>query len=126
MRVFLVGLVLACGPLVLALFSCVSLLRMSGRGGLESSSLCATGAVTISSGYAAYIFLRYSLGPPLNLPVWKDPEILHLAMCFFLGPIGFILSAIAGGRGAPRRVVLPLMVASVVLFLVGLLATAAV
>ncbi|GGA60767.1 hypothetical protein GCM10011507_10380 [Edaphobacter acidisoli] len=75
----------------------------------------------VVSGYAAYTFLYYSLKPPLNLPPWKDPETLDLGLLFLLGPIGIILTVIAAARGASKSVVVPLIVASAILFLVGLL-----
>lgn len=125
MQVPVTGLAITCGPLVLALASCASLFRLRGNKP-QPSALWATGTVTIYSAYAAYAFLRYSVGPPLDLPPWKDPETLDLALCFLLGPIGFVLSIFAGVRGASKWVVIPLVMASVVLFLVGLVAGASV
>ena len=117
----LVPLLLTCGPLVLASLSCASLFRMRLTGPLRPSALWAVGSVMLFAAYAAYTFLHYSLKPPLNLPPWRDPETLDLALLFFLAPVGFVLTVIAGVRGASKWVVVPLIAASMILFLIGLL-----
>ena len=80
----------------------------------------------VFSGLAAFIYIHYTLNPPPNLPPWKDPETLDLGLLFLLGPAGFILALNAGQRGASRWVVVPLLAASSVLFLLGLLEGASV
>ena len=59
--------------------------------------------------------------PSPYLPPWKDPETLDLALLFLLAPLGIVSTVVAGLRGASKWVVVPLVVALVVLFLVGLL-----
>jgi hypothetical protein len=122
MQIDIVPLTLTCSPLLLAAFSCAMLLRLlqSGRRP-RPSSLIAIGGNLLIAGYAACIFFRYSMVPPLHLPAWKDPETLDLGLLFLLAPAGFGLAIHAGVRGGSKWVVIPLIVGSVILFLVGLL-----
>ena len=53
--------------------------------------------------FAAGTFVYCEFRPPSHhLPPWEDPEILFLALLFLLAPIGMILGAVAGARGAPK------------------------
>lgn len=76
--------------------------------------------------YAAYIFVYYTMKPSPDLPPWKDPETLDLALLFLLAPIGLVSTVIAGVRGVSKWTVVPLVAALLVLFFVGLLEGASV
>jgi hypothetical protein len=96
------------------------------RGDVRKLALGAVVGAWLITAYAGYIFLRYSVRPSPDLPPWKDPETLGLALLFLLAPIGFVSTIIAGLRGASRRVVIPLVAALLILFFVGLLEGASV
>lgn len=126
MRLFLVPLCLTCGPAVLSSFALVRGLKEYNSGRLRAFPLSAVCGIWLITAYAAYTFLRYTLRPAPDLPPWKDPQTLDLALLFLLAPIGFLLALIAGLRGATRWVIVPLVAALLVLFFVGLLEAASV
>jgi hypothetical protein len=72
-------------------------------------------------------FLYYELRPLSHfVPPWQDPEILQLGLLFLLAPIGMILGVVAGVRGAPKWLIGIVEVASLPLFIVGIMAGSAV
>ncbi|HEY4358776.1 MAG TPA: hypothetical protein VGN16_23715 [Acidobacteriaceae bacterium] len=121
MQLPLVPLLLTCSPFVLASWSCASLFRQRRSGRRQAFTLWAVGAVMLFAGYSACVFHYYSLKPTAYLPPWEDPETLYLALLFLLGPLGFVLTVIAGVRGASKWTVIPLLAASMILFLAGVL-----
>jgi len=90
-------------------------------GKVATSVLWTVGCVFLITAYAAYAFLRYTGRPHPYLPPWKDSATLGLAPLFFVAPVGMALSVFAGIGGASRRVVVPLLLAMLSLFLVGVL-----
>jgi hypothetical protein len=127
MPFFLVPTLLTCGPAALSALAFVRALKEHRSARIQRSALWAVGGVVLITAYAAYTFVHYTLKPPPDSPPpWQDPETLDLAMLFFLAPVGLIFAVIAGVRGASKRVVAPLIVALLVLFLVGLLEGASV
>jgi|GEM_PF-3007232 len=126
MRLLFVPLLLTCGPALLSTFAMLRAAKDYRAGQLRSLPLWAVGSAWLVTGYAAYIFLYYTLKPSPGLPPWKDPETLHLGLLFLLAPVGLIATAIAGVRGASRWTVLPLLAALLVLFFVGVLEGASV
>src|SRR5580704_13146302 len=120
MRLLLVPLLLVCGPAALSTFALVRALNEYRSGQLRAFPLLLVGGAWLISAYAALIFLRYTVKPSPYLPPWKDPETLDLALLFLLAPLGIVSTVVAGLRGASKWVVVPLVVALVVLFLVGL------
>ena len=126
MRLLVVPFLLTCGPAVLSTFALIRALKDYRSGRLRVFPLWAVCGAWLVTVYAAYNFLRYTVKPSPYLPPWKDPETLDLALLFLLAPLGIVSTVVAGLRGASKRVVVPLVVALVVLFLVGLLEGASV
>lgn len=121
MRLLVVPLLLTCGPAALSTVAIVKAIKDYRSGQLRAFPLWAIGAAWLITAYAACTFLRYTIKPPPDLPPWKDPETLDLALLFLLAPIGLVSTVIAAKRGASRWTVIPIIVALLVLFLVGLL-----
>ncbi len=117
----LVPLLFTCCPLFLASSACLSLVRRHKTERPRLSAILATRIVFAIAGYAAFVFLRYSLKSLPYLPPWKDPQTLSLALLFFTAPVGFELTMVAAAQGASKWIVLQLIAASALLFLVGLL-----
>ncbi len=115
----IIALLLTCGPLLLTAFSFVLTVKGHKNGQAKWAALLSVGSVLLIATYAAFTFIRYTL-KPTGLPPWKDPETLDLAMLFFLA-VGFALTAVAGWNGAPKLAWIPLVVALLALFLVGVL-----
>jgi hypothetical protein len=69
--------------------------------------------------------LYYELRPPHFLPPWQDPEILQLGLLFLLAPIGMIVGLVALVRGAPKWLIGIVEIASLPLFVVGIMAGSA-
>ena len=89
--------------------------------------LIALSVVSLNAAFAAGSFLYYHFRPPSSsLPPWEDPQILTFSLFFFFAPIGMILGLIAAARGGPKWLTWLVEVASVPLFLIGLMAGAAV
>ena len=87
-------------------------------------ALVALGIVSANGALAAGTFLYYELRPPSHLPPWQDTEILQLGLLFLLAPVGMILGVVAGIQGAPKWLICIVEIASVPLFVVGLMAGA--
>jgi hypothetical protein len=85
-----------------------------------TATLAVFGAFLIAA-YSAYIFIYYTLKPSPELPPWKDPMTLDLAMLLLLAPVGLIFSFWAAMTGASKWVVIPLLSALLVLGVVGCL-----
>jgi hypothetical protein len=126
MHPILIPLLLTCGPATLSSLAVVRTVKEYRGGQLRMLPLTAVGGAWLITAYAAYTFLRYTVSPSPDLPPWKDPETLDLALLFLLAPVGLAFTVIAGRRGASKWVVIPLVVALMVLFLVGLLEGASV
>jgi hypothetical protein len=126
MRLLIVPLVLTCGPALLSTFALVRTLKDYRGGRIGPFPACAVVGAWLVTAYAAYVFLRYTVKPSPDLPPWKDPETLELGLLFLLAPLGLISTIAAGVRGSSRWVVVPLVVAMLVLFLVGVLEGASV
>lgn len=121
MKVSVVPLLLTCGPAVLSTFALLKSLRNYKNHELRALPLGMIGGAWIISVYAAYILVRYTVNPTPDLPPWKNPETLDLALLFLLAPLGFVFTVIAGLRGASKAVVTSLSVALLILFAVGIL-----
>ena len=121
-----VPFLLTCGPFVFSTFALARGLRAYKTGQLRAFPLWMAGTAWLITAYAAYTFVRYTLAPAPNLPPWKDPQTLNLALLFLLAPIGVVATVISGVRGATRWVVLPLLAAMLVLFFVGVLESSSV
>ena len=126
MRLLLVPLCLTCGPAVISTLALAKSVKEYVSGQLRALPMAAISGGWLITAYAAYTFLRYTMKSTPDLPPWKDPETLDLALLFLLAPIGLVLTVVAGRRGASRWVVIPLVAALLVLFLVGLLAATSV
>lgn len=126
MRLLVVPFVLTCGPTVLSTFALVKAFNDYRKGQLRPLPMWAVGGAWLITVYAAYIFVYYTMKPSPDLPPWKDPETLDLALLFLLAPIGLVSTVIAGVRGVSKWTVVPLVAALLVLFFVGLLEGASV
>jgi hypothetical protein len=120
----LIPYLLTCGPFVLMLAAWIRLFWT--RQWPRPIALIALGIASANATFAAHTFLYYHLKPSPWLPPWQDPEVLNLALLFFLAPISIVVGLIAGGRGAPKWLVWAVQIASVPLFLIGILACVAV
>jgi hypothetical protein len=90
-------------------------------------ALAALGVTTANAIFASTLLLYYSLRPPdPSLPPWKDPEILNLGFLFLFAPIGAVLGFFSIKHGTPRWLTWLIEATSATLFIVGLLAAAAV
>jgi hypothetical protein len=114
----IVPLLLTCGPFVLALFAGWRFWREKQSRPLSGFTIWAVCIVIANAAYAAFTFLRYSLWPS-NLPPWKDPGTLHLALLFLTAPFGIIVCVLAALRGAALRLIWILLIASLILSFVG-------
>ncbi len=95
--------------------------------GLQIWTLLALIVVSANAIYALSLYVHFSLHPtPSSLPPWKDPETLDFGLLFLSAPLGIVAGIVAGLRGAQKWLIAMLMLASVSLFLLGLLASAAV
>lgn len=114
-----------CGPLVFTFAAWTKLYRARQRGWPPLIGLVALSIVSANTIFAASSFFYYR-SRPSSLPPWQDPEILTLALLFFLAPIGMIIGFIAAAHGTQKWLIWLMEIASVPLFLVGLLACATV
>jgi hypothetical protein len=105
---------------VLALFAGWRFWREKQSRPLSGFTIWAVCIVVANAAYAAFTFLRYSLWPS-NLPPWKDPETLDLALLFLTAPFGIIICVLAALRGASMRLIGMLLIASLILLFVGLM-----
>ena len=119
---------LTCGPFVLTLAAWMRLYVARKRESPHplALALVALGIVSANGALAAGTFLYYELRPPSHLPPWQDPEILHLGLLFLLAPVGMVLGVVAGIHGAPKWLICVVEIASVPLFVVGVMAGVAV
>jgi hypothetical protein len=118
---------LTCGPLVLTLAAWVKLYWTRQGQWPRPVALIALSVVSLNAALAAGLFVYYHFEPSSpSLPPWQDPEILNFGLLFLLAPIGMVIGFIAAARGAPKWLICVLEIASVPLFVVGLLASAAV
>jgi hypothetical protein len=126
MQLLVVPLLLTCGPVLLSTFSAAKTIKDYRKGQLQALPLWAVGGAWLIAGYAAYVFLYYTIKPSPDLPPWKDPETLDLGLLFLLAPVGLVAAVVAGLRGASRWAVVSLVAAMLVLFFVGLIEGASV
>jgi hypothetical protein len=120
MSLRIVPLLLTCGPLVLALFAGWRFWREKQSRPLSGFTIWAVCIVVANASYAAFTFLHYSLWPS-NLPPWKDPGTLHLALLSLTAPFGIIVCVLAALSGAAMRLIGMLLIASLILSFVGLM-----
>ena len=83
--------------------------------------MVALSIVSANAVYAAVTFLYYTFKPSPDLPPWKDPETLDLALLFLTAPIGIIASVVAAVRVGPKWLIVILITASAILMLVGMM-----
>jgi hypothetical protein len=122
----LIPCLLTCGPLLLTLGAWIKLYLTRRAQWPRLIALVSLGIATVSATLAAGTFLYYEFRPPSELPPWKDPETLNLALLALLAPIGMILGLVAGIRGAPKWLICIVEIASLPLLVVGFFASAAV
>jgi len=118
--------ILTCGPLLLTLAAWMRL-YWAPRDQRHALALLALGIASANAALACGTFLYYELRPLSHfLPPWQDPEILQLGLLFLLAPIGMILGVVAGVRSAPKWLIGIVELASLPLFVVGIMASSAV
>jgi hypothetical protein len=119
---------LTCGPFVLTLAAWMKLYLARQRQSPQplALALVALSIVSANGALAAGTFSYYQLKPPSQLPPWQDPEILQLGLLGLLAPVGMILGVVAGIHGAPKWLIWIVEIASVPLFVVGVMAGSAV
>jgi hypothetical protein len=117
-----IACILTCGSLLLTLAAWLKL-YWAPRHQRDALALSALAITSANAALACGTFLYYELRPPTRfLPPWQDPEILQLGLLFLLAPIGMILGVVAGVRGAPKWLIGVVEIASLPLFVVGLMA----
>jgi hypothetical protein len=122
-----IAYLLTCGPIVVTVPAWVKLYRARLQQWPRALTLTTLGIVTANAGLAAGTYLYFESRPRSGfLPPWQDPETLQLGMLFLLAPVGMILGAVAGARGAPKWLVWIVEIASLPLLVVGFFAAAAV
>ena len=122
-----IAYLLTCGPIIVTVPAWVKLYRARLQQWPRALTLTTLGIVTANSGLAAGTYLYFESRPRFGfLPPWQDPEILQLGMLFLFAPVGMILGAVAGARGAPKWLVWIVEIASLPLLVVGFFAAAAV
>ncbi len=67
-------------------------------------------------------YLYFALRPYRFVPGWEDPQVLTLGLLFLLAPIGMACGFAAVGRGTPAWLICVIEIASLPLFLVGVMA----
>lgn len=117
----LVPWLLTCGPLALTILAWVTLYRRRRQGWPKRVPMAALCITSANAAYAAFIYLYYSLKPGPDLPPWKDPETLDLAMLFLTAPIGIVVTITAAFLGAPEWLTAVLLLALLTLSLVGVM-----
>lgn len=116
-----VPLLLTCGPLVLTVIAWAVLVWKSRPRWPRPIQLVALSVVSANALYASITFLYYTFKPSPDLPPWKDPETLDLALLFLTAPVGIIVSIVAAVRTGPKWLIALLITASAILTLVGLM-----
>jgi hypothetical protein len=83
-------------------------------------ALAVTSAVTA---YSATLTIYYAIRPvPSSVPGWRNPLVLGMGLLFFLAPIAGILGLVlAGKRAAPGWLIAVIVIASMPLFLLGIM-----
>lgn len=114
----------SCGPAVLTFAAWLKLYlaRQQNRPDLLSTvALAVTTAIAI---YSATVSIYYAFGASTaSLPPWKDPYVLDMGMLFLLAPIGCVLGlVVAGKRAGPAWLIAVIEIASLPLFLLGIMA----
>ncbi len=118
--------IFTCSPLVLILAAWVKVYWAREWKWGNAFALIALSIVTVNAIYGAATLLYYESGPPSHLPPWNDPEILDLGLLSLLAPFGMILGGVAAFTGAPKWLTCIVEIASLPLFVVGLMAGSAV
>ena len=114
--------ILTCGPFVLTLATWLRL-YWAPRDQRHALALLALGIASANATLACGTLLYYELRPLSHfLPSWQDPEILDLGFLFLLAPIAMGLGVVAGICGAPKWLIGIVEVASLPLFIVGIMA----
>lgn len=127
MQVLVVPLCLTRGPAVLSTGALARTFADYRKHRVRLVPLVAVGCAWLITAYAACTFLRYTIhSSAANLPPWKDPETLDLAMLFLLAPIGLVATVIAALHGGSKWAVVLLVVGLLALSFVGLLEGASV
>lgn len=118
-----IGYLLTCGPIVLTVPAWVKLYWARMQQWPRALTIITLAVVTANAGLAAGTYLFFESRPPSGfLPPWRDPETLQLGMLFLFAPVGMILGAVAGARGAPKWLVWIVEIASLPLLVVGFFA----
>lgn len=117
--------VFSCGPLLLTIAAWLKIClarRNRWPSRIAITALTATSAVAI---YSATVSIYYALRPvPPSVPGWQDPFVLDMAMLFFLAPVVGILGVVvAGKRAASAWLIAVIEIASLPLFLLGIMAS---
>lgn len=112
-------------PLVAVLWAWLRVYRRRHTQPVNPPSFIALVIVTANAVLAAGTFVYYRFRAIRSLPPWQDPEILMLALLFFLAPIGMLFGFLAFRRGEKWLVWL-VEITSIWLFLIGCLAGLAV
>jgi hypothetical protein len=114
--------ILTCGPAVITLAAWMRL-YWAPRNQRHSLALLALGFASANAALACGTVLYYEFRPSSHfLPPWQDREILNLGLLFLLAPIAMILGVVAGVRGAPKWLIGIVEIASLPLFVVGVMA----
>lgn len=116
-----VPLILTCGPLALTVAAWAILVWTNRPRWPRPVQLVALSIVSANAVYATVTFLYYTFKPSPDLPPWKDPETLDLALLFLTAPIGIIASIVAAVRAGPKWLTAVLITASAILALVGMM-----
>jgi len=118
---------MTCGPLVLTFAAWMRVYWVRRKQTTHAFGLLALGFASANAILAAGTFLYYELSPPAHfLPPWKDPEILQLGIVGFLALIPMALGVVAAILGAPKWLIGIVEIASLPLFVIGVMAGAAV
>jgi len=121
----LIPYLLTCGPFLLTVAAWAKLYWARQRQWPRPVALVALGIVSANAALAASTFLYYDFRPS-SLPPWQNPQIFNLGLLFLLAPIGMVVGFVAAARGAPKWLICIVEIASVLLLVVGLMASAAV
>ena len=115
------------GPLALAIYGWLRLLSPDERDRLGTTGLLALAFASANALISSAVVLYFAIHPtPINVPPWKDRQILDLALLILSAPIGMLLGLVAAIRRAPKWLVSIVEGASVPLLVIGMLAAGAV
>jgi len=110
-------------PLIVTVSGWVKAYRARRVESLHAFAFTLLSVITAIAAVPAGAFVYYSLRP-VDLPPWKDPEVLLISRLFLLGPFCIILSFLAL-RMEPKWLFWVLEMASFWLTVLGFLAVAA-